>query len=316
MNRPVRHEVDFPADHGQYWVIGTLEDDEEVPQPKESKRDSGTLEISRKGRAGHIGTLTPYGDVHLVFEFHQQAPAMDTSDWREVVEGSMRFAGEVFLHNPADDQEIVPAPGGATELSWWRVRVHIRTQSAAPGLHPPGVKEMRETHLIQLWPALKSPYEVILPDRSGADESTEADECVAGSAAIAFREPSHTLTLYVGDGAPQIPATGELLVISPDGRGARIATQGWGDKFLFGTVVSFTRALPAEAREWEIEAEFTLSGPGGDLRVVPDEDEEYADTVPLPGPDAGDRWHVIVYVRGRDPRREEGEYYVTVWPEP
>ncbi|MEE1804859.1 hypothetical protein [Streptomyces sp. BE133] len=315
MTSPARHEVNFPADHHQYWMIGTLPDDEEVLQPKVPKGDNFcTLDISRKGRAGHVGTNTQYGDVRLVFEFHQQAPSVDTTGWREVVEGSMRLAGEILLDNPANEQESVPVPGEAAELSWWRVRVHVSVQTESEGLNPPGVEEMQETHLIQLWPSPKSRYMVVL-DRPEAPELTEADECLAGSASIAFREPSHSITLYLGDGAPQTTATGEVLGLSPDGRGARIATQGWGEKSLYGTVAAFTRALPSEARKWEIEAEFTLTGAGGQMRIVPDEDEEYADTVSLPDPGLGNRWHVIVYVRGRDPRSEDGEYYVTVWPE-
>ncbi|MEH1124979.1 hypothetical protein [Micromonospora sp. CPCC 206061] len=168
-------------------------------------------------------TQTPYGDVHLVFEFQRQAPRLDTSGWQEVVEGSMRFAAEILLTNPADQ--------------------------------------------------------------------------------------------YVGDGTPQIIATGEMLELSPDRRGARITTCGWGDKNLYGAVIAFTRALPSEARKWEIEAEFTLTGPGGQMWIVPNEDEEYADFLPLPDPGPENRWHIIVYVRGRDSRREDGEYYVTVWPE-
>lgn len=119
-----------------------------------------------------------------------------------------------------------------------------------------------DTHLIQLWPAPKSPAVVVVPDRPPVEEPPEADECVAGS------------------------------------------------------------ALPSEAREGETEAEFTLTGTGGELRIVPDEDAEYADTVPLPGTGPGPApglphsRQVIVHVRGRDEGSEDGEYYVTVWPEP
>ncbi|MFD4970686.1 hypothetical protein [Streptomyces sp. NPDC058424] len=70
-----RAEVDFPADHHQYWLIATLGADEEALQPAEPK-DDGLLDVSRKDRAAHIHTHTQYADIHLVLEFHDQAPSL------------------------------------------------------------------------------------------------------------------------------------------------------------------------------------------------------------------------------------------------
>ncbi|MDF3302486.1 hypothetical protein [Streptomyces tropicalis] len=316
MTGPHRHTIDVPADHHQYWLLATRPGDEEPPYPAEPKTgDVGLLDVSRKGRAGHVHTHTPYGDIHLALEFHDHAPALQTDGWHTVTEASMRLADEILLTNPADAEHTVPVPSTAGEWSWWRVRVHARTQAAGEGLHPPGVHEEQEHHLIQLWPAPKGPATDII-DRGPVDVlMTDADESVAGSCSIAFKEPSHSLTFAVGDRPRAFDAgPADTLALADDGRSARIPTTGWDDKTLFGAAVSFTRPLPTTAAQWQIDHAFTLHGPGTTMWITPDEDLEYADSVPLPMtvPERG--WHIIVYTRGRTDAGD-GEYYVTVWPE-
>lgn len=310
MSGRVRHETKFYACYSQYWMIGTLDSDDEVLEPEDVSAER-RIDVTRKGRAARVETHAQHGDVNLVFEFHEQEPAREPGEWQEVVENSMRLANEVFLLNMDEGSDTIPVPGEPAELAWWRMRLHVRLDRDAAGVHPVGHDEVRETHVIQLWPAAKSKPEILVQATEKVGDVWEELGIVALES-IGFNEPSESLVLHLGDSVPEF--TSEGFQVSADGRGVRVLTSGWGEKELYGVGVSFTRAFPSEASGWEKEAEVTLTGPGQVLRMVPNSDSEWAAELPLPEGESGP-WHVAVYARGRNPEREQGEYHVTVWPE-
>ncbi|MFF4694494.1 hypothetical protein [Streptomyces chattanoogensis] len=308
MSGPVRHEMKFYACYHQYWMIGTLDSDDEVPQPKNVTGER-RIDVTRKARVAKVETYYQHGDVNLVFEFHEHEPPPEPGEWHEVVENSMRLANEVFLENMDFGSAAIPVPGKPAELAWWRVRLHVRLDRDAEGVHPVGYDEVRETHLIQLWPAARSKPEVVVQAPEEVGSSWEELGIVAAET-IGFNDPSRSLVLHLGDSMPEF--TGEGLQVSADGRGVRVLTSGWGEKDLYGAGISFTRAFPTEASGWEKEAEVTLTGPGQVLRMVPD-GSTWGTELALPEGESGP-WHVVVHARGRNPEREDGEYHVTVWP--
>ncbi|QIY59437.1 hypothetical protein HEP86_39615 [Streptomyces sp. RPA4-5] len=310
MSGPVRHETKFYACYSQYWMIGTLDSDDEVPEPEDVSAER-RVDVTHKGRAAKVETHAQHGDVNLVFEFHEQEPAWAPGEWQEVVENSMRLANEVFLLNMDEESGTIPVPGEPVELAWWRVRLHVRLERDAAGVHPVGHDEVRETHVVQLWPAAKSDSEILVQATEKVGDVWEELGIVALES-IGFDEPSESLVLHLGDSVPEF--TGEGVQVSADGRGVRVLTSGWGEKDLRGVGVSFNRSFPPEASGWEKEAEVTLTGPGQVLRMLPNSDSEWAAELPLPEGES-EPWHVVVYARGRNPEREEGEYHVTVWPE-
>ncbi|MEU9117082.1 hypothetical protein AB0D04_36340 [Streptomyces sp. NPDC048483] len=309
MSGPVRHETKFYACYSQYWMIGTLDSDDEVPQPRDVTAER-RIDVTRKGRVAKVETECPHGDVDLVFEFHEHEPAREPGSWHEVVENSMRLANEVFLENMDFGSDAIPVPGKPAELAWWRVRLHVRLDRDAEGVHPVGYDEVRETHVIQLWPAAKNTPKVLVQAPEEVGDAWEKLGIFA-TESLGFHEPSTSLVLHLGDSVPEF--TGEGFQVSADGRGVRVLTSGWGEKDLYGAGISFTRAFPTEASGWEKEAEVTLTGPGQVLRMVPDGGTGWGAELPLPEGESGP-WQVVVHARGRNPEREEGEYHVTVWP--
>ncbi|MFF4951415.1 hypothetical protein [Streptomyces chattanoogensis] len=94
MNSPVRHETKFYACYSQYWMIGTLDCEDEVPEPK-SVTSERRIDVTRKGRVAKVETYHQHGDVPLVFEFHEHEPPPKPGEWHEVVENSMRLATDL-----------------------------------------------------------------------------------------------------------------------------------------------------------------------------------------------------------------------------
>lgn len=98
------------------------------------------------------------------------------------------------------------------------------------------------------------------------------------------------------------------MTVAPDRRAATVSLGEWGDKPLYGTVISFDRPCAQGTKGWTKEGEFTLIGPAGTFYVTPGNND-----VELPEAPA---WTLTLYSRGHGTQAENGDYYLTVWPQP
>jgi hypothetical protein len=109
------------------------------------------------GRGMYMNLAHRYGGSALRIELHDQAPAVDDSSWEDIVEVSVVVpagSGPQWQTWNSDHEGPLDLPGGS-----YRARISARNRDLASAW--PGKVESTDTYLIEFWPALAAPDEVV-----------------------------------------------------------------------------------------------------------------------------------------------------------
>lgn len=139
-----------PISEWQYY-LAQPDQDPIVPDPSLSDGFVATA-----GSGVFITAATEAGEMSLVAEVYQDAPALDPDPWEDVSEVSIQVSAEPLLICSFGFVPVTEVPLGDGHAGTYRVRIHGRNRDLA---HSRGAtpQSLDEQHLIQLWPAPEQP---------------------------------------------------------------------------------------------------------------------------------------------------------------
>jgi hypothetical protein len=124
--------------------------DEDGPTRPDLERGHGALVRVADGVTIVI-TGIHTGDVDVTVTLHEKEPALDDSNWQEIVEVSAHSAsGDLMVRGMMDELDEELAALSFHRPGDYRLRVHARGRDTAIDLAP---DQLTEWYLIQAWPA-------------------------------------------------------------------------------------------------------------------------------------------------------------------